>query len=56
MARGLMVGALVQDYEDPRFGTVEGRRKNRGLLEETIENIFRGKDHKHWLARLKQAE
>ena len=42
--------------DDPRFGTVEGRRKNRGLLEETIENIFRGKDHKHWLARLKKAE
>jgi crotonobetainyl-CoA:carnitine CoA-transferase CaiB-like acyl-CoA transferase len=42
--------------EDPRFGTVEGRRKNRGLLEETIENIFREKDHKHWLAQLKKAE
>ena len=42
--------------EDPRFGTVEGRRKNRGLLEETIENIFREKDHKHWLAQLKSAE
>ena len=26
--------------EDPRFASVEARRKNRGLLEETIENIF----------------
>jgi itaconate CoA-transferase len=42
--------------EDPRFGTVEGRRKNRGLLEETIENIFLEKDHKHWLEQLKKAE
>jgi crotonobetainyl-CoA:carnitine CoA-transferase CaiB-like acyl-CoA transferase len=42
--------------EDPRFATVEGRRKNRGLLEETIENIFLGKDHKHWLEQLKKAE
>jgi itaconate CoA-transferase len=42
--------------EDPRFATVEGRRKNRGLLEETIENIFLQKDHKHWLEQLKKAE
>jgi crotonobetainyl-CoA:carnitine CoA-transferase CaiB-like acyl-CoA transferase len=42
--------------EDPRFGTVEGRRKNRGLLEETIENIFLEKDHRHWLEQLKKAE
>jgi itaconate CoA-transferase len=42
--------------DDPRFATVEGRRKNRGLLEETIENIFLGKDHKHWLEQLKKAE
>ena len=42
--------------EDPRFGSVEARRKNRGLLEETIENIFRAKDHKHWLEQLKKAE
>jgi crotonobetainyl-CoA:carnitine CoA-transferase CaiB-like acyl-CoA transferase len=42
--------------EDPRFGTVEGRRKNRGLLEQTIEDIFLGKDHKHWLEQLKKAE
>ena len=35
---------------------MEGRRKNRGLLEETIENIFRRKDHKHWLEQLKKAE
>jgi itaconate CoA-transferase len=42
--------------EDPRFVTVEGRRKNRGLLEETIENIFLKKDHQHWLEQLKKAE
>jgi crotonobetainyl-CoA:carnitine CoA-transferase CaiB-like acyl-CoA transferase len=42
--------------EDPSFATVESRRKNRGLLEETIENIFLAKDHKHWLEQLKKAE
>jgi len=42
--------------EDPRFGTVEGRRRNRGLLEQTIEGIFLEKDHKHWLEQLKKAE
>ncbi len=42
--------------QDPRFGSVEARRKNRGLLEETIENIFLEKDHKHWLEQLKKAE
>ena len=43
-------------FEDPRFATVEGRRKNRGELEETIEKIFLEKDHNHWLAQLKKAE
>jgi len=33
--------------DDPRFATVEGRRKNRALLEELIENIFLGRDHNH---------
>jgi crotonobetainyl-CoA:carnitine CoA-transferase CaiB-like acyl-CoA transferase len=42
--------------EDPRFATVEGRRKNRGELEETIEKIFLEKDHNHWLSQLKKAE
>ncbi len=42
--------------EDPRFASVEGRRKNRGELEETIEKIFLQHDHRHWLERLKQAE
>jgi itaconate CoA-transferase len=42
--------------EDPRFATVEGRRKNRDSLEETIENIFLTEDHKHWLEQLKKAE
>jgi itaconate CoA-transferase len=42
--------------EDPRFATVEGRRKNRGELEETIEKIFLQRDHKYWLGQLKKAE
>jgi crotonobetainyl-CoA:carnitine CoA-transferase CaiB-like acyl-CoA transferase len=42
--------------EDQRFATVEGRRRNRGELEETIEKLFLEKDHKHWLDRLKNAE
>jgi crotonobetainyl-CoA:carnitine CoA-transferase CaiB-like acyl-CoA transferase len=41
---------------DDRFASVEGRRKNRGVLEETIENIFLEKDHKHWLDQLKKAD
>jgi crotonobetainyl-CoA:carnitine CoA-transferase CaiB-like acyl-CoA transferase len=42
--------------EDPRFATVAGRRKNRAVLEETIENVFLERDHKHWLEQLKKAE
>jgi itaconate CoA-transferase len=42
--------------EDPRFATVENRRKNRGVLEETIENIFLEKDHTYWLAQLRKAD
>jgi itaconate CoA-transferase len=42
--------------DDPRFATVEGRRRNRGELEETIEKLFLEKDHKHWLKKLKNAE
>jgi crotonobetainyl-CoA:carnitine CoA-transferase CaiB-like acyl-CoA transferase len=42
--------------DDPRFATVEGRRKNRGELEETIEKLFLEKDHKHWLEQLKNAD
>ena len=41
---------------DPRFATVEGRCKNRAVLEEWIENIFLEKDHNHWLGRLKNAD
>lgn len=41
---------------DSRFATVEARRKNRGLLEETIETIFLEEDHRHWLEQLKKAE
>jgi itaconate CoA-transferase len=42
--------------EDPRFATVEGRRKNRAELEETIETIFLERDHTHWLSQLQKAE
>lgn len=42
--------------KEPRFATVEGRRKNRAALEETIEKIFLERDHTEWLARLKKAE
>ncbi len=42
--------------DDPRFASVQSRRKNRGVLEETIENIFLERDHHHWLAQLKKAE
>ena len=35
---------------------MEGRRKNRAELEETIENIFLQRDHKYWLGQLKKAE
>ena len=42
--------------EDPRFATVEGRRKNRAVLEELLEKIFLERDHNHWLAQLKKAE
>ena len=41
---------------DPRFATVEGRRKNRGELEQTIENIFLQHDHKHWLEQLEKGQ
>jgi itaconate CoA-transferase len=42
--------------EDPRFATVEGRRKNRGELEDSIERIFLEHDHLYWLEQLKKAE
>ena len=41
---------------DQRFATVEGRRKNRKVLEEMIEKIFLERDHGEWLERLKKAE
>ena len=41
---------------DPSFATIQDRRKNRGALEETIENIFASRDHKHWLEQLKKAQ
>ena len=42
--------------EDPRFSTVEARRKNRAVLEETFEDLFLERDHTEWLERLKKAE
>src|SRR5881296_3650015 len=41
--------------EDPRFKTPEARRKNRGVLEELIENIFQERPHDQWLSRLREA-
>lgn len=41
--------------EDPRFATIETRRENRAVLEETIEKIFLERDHGEWLERLKKA-
>src|SRR6185436_3357259 len=41
---------------DARFATVQDRRKNRAVLEETIENIFASRDHTHWLEQLKKAQ
>ncbi|HWO42031.1 MAG TPA: CaiB/BaiF CoA-transferase family protein [Candidatus Eisenbacteria bacterium] len=40
---------------DPRFATVEERRKNRAELEEAVERLFLQHDHGYWLARLKKA-
>jgi itaconate CoA-transferase len=62
--------ATVQDWEifcrkvlerpdllgDQRFATVEARRENRALLEQTIENLMSERDHTEWLERLKKAE
>jgi crotonobetainyl-CoA:carnitine CoA-transferase CaiB-like acyl-CoA transferase len=42
--------------EDERFASVEARRENRALLEETIESIFLERDHTEWLERLKSAQ
>ena len=41
--------------EDPRFKTSEGRRKNRAVLEELIEQIFLERPHDEWLRRLKES-
>src|SRR5579863_884242 len=41
--------------EDPRFTTSELRRKNRVVLEKTIEEIFLQRNHGEWLARLEQS-
>lgn len=41
--------------EDARFKTSEARRKNRGVLEELIEQIFLERPHTEWLGRLREA-
>ncbi|MCH7977548.1 MAG: CoA transferase [Acidobacteria bacterium] len=41
--------------EDARFQTVEARRGNRGVLEETVEKIFLEQPHEEWLRRLKES-
>jgi len=41
--------------EDARFRTTEARRKNRGVLEELIEQIFQTHSHDVWFDRLKKA-
>ncbi len=41
---------------DERFSTVEKRRQNRAVLEETIEAAFLERDHGEWLERLKKAQ
>lgn len=42
--------------EDPRFASVENRRKHRASLEETIENIFLQRSREEWLDRLSRAK
>ncbi|MEE8076698.1 MAG: CaiB/BaiF CoA-transferase family protein [Candidatus Binatia bacterium] len=42
--------------EDQRFSAVEARRENRGVLEETIEEIFLQRNHEEWLERLSKAD
>ena len=40
--------------EDPRFATVEARRKNRAVLEERIERMFLERPHDEWFRRLSE--
>ncbi len=42
--------------EDPRFATVEARRKHRDVLEDLLEKMFLERSHDEWLRRLKAAE
>ena len=41
--------------EDARFKTSEARRKNRGALEEIVENVFSEHTHDEWLRRLRES-
>jgi itaconate CoA-transferase len=41
--------------EDARFETSELRRKNRVVLERTVEEIFLQRNHDEWLVRLEKS-
>jgi crotonobetainyl-CoA:carnitine CoA-transferase CaiB-like acyl-CoA transferase len=41
--------------EDARFNTAEARRRNRGVLEELVEEILLERPHEEWLRRLKES-
>jgi itaconate CoA-transferase len=41
--------------EEARFETSELRRKNRAVLEKTVEDIFLQRSHQEWLARLEKS-
>jgi itaconate CoA-transferase len=41
--------------EDARFQTSELRRKNRAVLEQTIDEIFLQRKHDEWLERLQKS-
>jgi crotonobetainyl-CoA:carnitine CoA-transferase CaiB-like acyl-CoA transferase len=42
--------------ENPCFRSVEARRENRQILEQTVEEAFLEQDHEEWLRRLKAAK
>jgi crotonobetainyl-CoA:carnitine CoA-transferase CaiB-like acyl-CoA transferase len=41
---------------DPRFQSSENRRKNRAVLEKSLEETIRQRPHKDWLERLEKAK
>jgi len=42
--------------QDARFRTAPDRRKNRGVLEESVEKLFLEQPHDEWMRRLRDAE